>query len=165
MRNFVIGVIVFCILIIGAGVYLLSKAPAKVALSQENGVRIGIDHKQYDFGRVKLTSGLVIHQYPIKNTGNTDLKIANLASSCACTKVYFKSASQESPRASMKGMTKISDWVGILKPGENGEIIIEFDPNFHGPQGIGIITRTISFETNDNQNSYTELSFNGEVIK
>ena len=65
----------------------------------------------------------------------------------------------------MKGMTKPNNWIGILKPGESGEIIMEFDPNFHGLQGLGKITRRLSFETNDPDHSYVEFNMSGEVIK
>ncbi|MFH1840675.1 MAG: DUF1573 domain-containing protein [Candidatus Shapirobacteria bacterium] len=165
MKKFVVGVIVFSLVIVALGVYLLSRAPARVALFPENEARIGLESRRYDFGSVRLNSGLIVHRYVIRNLGKIDLKIANLASSCACIKVYFKSANQESPRAGMKGMTKISEWIGVLQPEESGEVIIEFDPNFHGPQGVGKITRAVSFETNDPQNRYVELSFNGEVTK
>lgn len=165
MNKFAIGIIIFSVVIVALGVYLLSRAPVRVALSPENGAKIGLESRRYDFGLVRLTAGLVVHRYSVKNLGQIDVKIANLATSCTCTKVYFKSANWESPRAGMKGMTKISDWVGVLKPGESGEVIIEFDPNFHGPQGMGKIVRGVSFETNDPQNRYVELNFNGEVTK
>lgn len=165
MKKFVIGVIVFSIFILAGSVYFLAKAPSRANLEKEVGAKIEIDHKQFSFGIVRLSSGIVEHRYPIKNIGTKDLKIANLASSCACTKVYFKSSTQESPRASMKGMTKITDWIGILKPGESGEVIMEFDPNFHGATGLGKIVRRLSFETNDPQTPYAEFNLTGEVTK
>ena len=165
MKKFIIGVVGFSVFILAGGIYLFAKTPSRANLEKEAGAKIGIDHREFSFGTVRLSSGIVVHRYPIKNIGTKDLKIANLASSCACTKVYFKSSTQESPRASMKGMTRITDWVGILKPGESAEIIMEFDPNFHGPTGVGKITRSLSFETNDPQTPYAEFSLTGEVVK
>lgn len=165
MKKFIIGIIFFTVLIMGIGAVLLSRAPTKAKLEKEKETKLEIDHSQYNFGTVKLTSGIVEHKYPVKNIGQKDLKIANLVSSCACTKVYFKSGSQQSPKAGMKGMTKITDYVGVLKPGESGEMIMEFDPNFHGLQGLGKITRQLSFETNDPDHSYVEFNMSGEVIK
>ncbi len=165
MKKFIIGIILFTVLIIGSGAVLLSRTSAKANLEKEKGVKLEIDHDQYNFGTVKLTLGIVEHHYPIKNIGQKDLKIANMASSCACTKVYFKSGDQQSPKAGMKGMTKSTNWVGILKPGENGELVMEFNPNFHGFQGAGKITRSLSFETNDSDHPYVEFNMSGEVIK
>lgn len=165
MKLFVAGIIIFSVFILGVGLFIVSKAPVKATLNKEKGAKIGIDYKQDTFGTVKLSSGLVIHRFPVKNIGQTDLKFANLASSCACTKVYFKTATRESPKASMKGMSGVSDWVGVLKTGESGEMIMEFDPNFHGPAGVGKISRILSFETNVPDNSYVEFTLTGEVIK
>lgn len=165
MKRFIAGIVVFTLLIVGGAVWIFSKAPAKATLSKEKSVQMAIDHREYSFGTVKLSEGIVEHRYPLKNAGQKDLKIANLASSCACTKVYFKSASGESPQASMKGMSKPSVWVGVLKPGESGEMVMRFDPNFHGPTGVGKIARSLSFETNDPSQSYVELQMTGEVVK
>ncbi|MDO8551272.1 MAG: DUF1573 domain-containing protein [bacterium] len=163
MNKFTIGIIIFTVLIFTGGIFILSKAPSKAGLQKEGGVKIGIDHDKYEFGTVKLTSGIVEHKYPVTNAGQKDLKIANLASSCACTKVYFKSSAGESPKASMKGMTKPSSWVGVLKPGGQGELVMDFDPAFHGPGGVGKISRSLSFETNDPAHTYIEFSMSGEV--
>ena len=165
MKKFVIGIIVFTLLIIAGGAFLVSKAPNKASLAKDENARLEIDHSQFNFGEVKLTSGILTHRYPIKNIGQTDLKIANLASSCACTKVYFKSGSGESPKASMKGMTKVSSWVGVLAPQETGEMVIDFDPNFHGINGIGKIARSLEFETNDPSHLRVEFNLSGEVTR
>ena len=50
-------------------------------------------------------------------------------------------------------------------PGETAEIIADFDPAYHGPQGTGPVTRIVSFETNDPDHPYVELGFKGTVVK
>lgn len=165
MKKFVIGIIIFTFFILTGSVYIFAKAPTKANLTIESQTKIEIDHEQFSFGTVSLSSGVVEHRFPIKNSGTKDLRIANLASSCACTKVYFQSNTQTSPKSGMKGMTKITDWVGIIKPGESGEMVMEFYPNFHGPTGIGKIVRSLSFETNDLKNPYVILNITGEVVR
>ena len=53
----------------------------------------------------------------------------------------------------------------MLKPKEGAEVVTVFDPAAHGPQGIGPISRLVSFETNDPQNPYIEFSFSAVVVK
>jgi len=93
------------------------------------------------------------------------LEIANIATSCMCTKAYLKQGDNKSEGFGMKGMSASSSWKGIIKPGQTAEIIADFDPTYHGPQGIGSVTRMVSFETNDPDNPYVEVSFEGEVVK
>jgi len=82
-----------------------------------------------------------------------------------CTKAYLEKGNEKSAEFGMKGMSAPSDWKGTLKPGESAYVVAVFDPAFHCPSGVGIISRNISFETNDPDNPYLELSFEGTVVK
>lgn len=161
----VIGTVLISILLLIGAVFLLSSSPSKPKLEKNNGSKIQVLEKSFDFKEISYSGGVASHSYVIKNIGDSVLQVANLATSCMCTKSYVQTPSAVSPKASMKGMSKSSSWVGVLKPGESGEIVAEFDPAFHGPQGVGPISRNISFETNDPDNPYVELSFSGVVKK
>jgi len=52
-----------------------------------------------------------------------------------------------------------------VKPGETAELIVEFDPAFHGPSGVGLVTRTITMDTNDTKNSKLTFNLAGNVVK
>lgn len=165
---FLIGVLVFTVAVIGAAVIISgsgSPSDAKAVLEQTNGSKIAIDHMQKTVGNIPYSGGILYHSFPIQNTGTKDLKIANLGTSCHCTKAFLRIGKTDGPEFGMKGSSVPSNWTGILKPGEKGEIIAAFDPAFHGPAGIGSVTRIISFETNDPNHSYVEVSFDGVVIK
>lgn len=160
----IIGIVIVTVLLLVGGVFLLSNAPTKPKLEKTDGAKLQVLEKNFDFKNIPYGGGLAIHNYAIKNVGDKDLQIANLATSCTCTKTYGKTPAGIGPKSSMQGMSQPSGWIGILKPGESGEVISEFDPTFHGPSGVGPISRNVSFETNDPDNPYVELSFSGVVI-
>lgn len=164
-KKFLIGIIIFTVAVIGVGIFLTSGTPSKAVLEKTGGTKIETPETKYDFGTIKLNGGNVQHAFAIKNTGKEDLRIANLSSSCHCTKVHFEKKGQKGPAFGMKGAGGDSDWVGILKPNEEGKLITVFDPAFHGPQGIGSISRIVSAETNDPDSPYVEFNFSANVIK
>src|SRR6266568_5015148 len=157
---FLLGILAFTIAVVGGGIALSSGGSpeeTKAVLQQTSGAKISIDHMQKTVGNISYGGGILYHSFPIQNTGTQDLKIANLATSCHCTKSFLRIGKQDSPAFGMKGSSAPSNWTGILKPGEKGTIIAAFDPAFHGPQGIGQVDRIISFETNDSNHSYVEV--------
>ena len=159
--------IVITLGIVGLAIFVSgsSTSETKATVSKTAGAKISIDHNFKTVGNIGYSKGILYHSFPIKNTGTKDLEIANMASSCMCTKVFLKKEGKDGPEFGMKGMSAPSSWKGILKPGESGEIVAAFDPTYHGPQGIGPVSRTASFETNDPANPYVELSFEGTVTK
>lgn len=163
-KKFLIGVIVFTIALIGIGVYFSGGTPSKAVLGKVSGAKAQTPELDYSFGNIPLKGGLVKHAFPIKNTGTKVLTIANLATSCHCTKVYFEYKNQQSPKFGMKGYGT-SDWTGKLSPGQAAGIVAVFDPAFHGPQGAGPISRIVSAETNDPDHPYIEFSFSANVVK
>lgn len=156
-----VGIIGIAILVLGSS----STTTTKATVSKTAGAKIVVDHSSKKVGNIPYSGGNLIHVFPIKNAGSKDLEIANIATSCMCTKAYLKQGDNKSEGFGMKGMSVPSDWKGILKPGESAEVIAAFDPAYHGPQGVGSVSRSVSFETNDPNNPYVELSFEGVVIK
>lgn len=164
-KKLLIGILIFTLAIVGVGVFFSSGTPSKAELVKTSGARAETPELNYDFGNIAYKGGLVQHTYKIKNTGNQELKIANLSTSCHCTKVYFEKNGQKGPAFGMKGSGGVSNWVGTLAPNEEGKLTAVFDPAFHGPQGTGQISRVVSAETNDPARQYIEFSFTGDVTK
>ncbi|QQR83467.1 DUF1573 domain-containing protein [Candidatus Peregrinibacteria bacterium] len=67
--------------------------------------------KEFDFGVLKQSGGVVSHQYPFTYQGETPIKITGAVGSCACTQ----------GRVDVQEMTK----------GSQGILTVEFDPNLH----------------------------------
>lgn len=164
-KRFIIGIIVFTLTIIGFGVFLTGGTSSKAAIEKTTGAKIEASEESYSFGTIKYGGGLVQHAYKIKNNGTSELKIANLSTSCHCTKVYFEKKGAKGPAFGMQGAGGVSGWVGTLAPSEEGTLVAVFDPAFHGPQGIGPISRIVSAETNDPNKQYLEFTFTANVIK
>lgn len=164
--KFIILILVSVLGIIGFAVLVSSSSiNTKASISKTLGAKLSVDHNFRTVGDINYSKGILYHSFPIKNPGTKNLEIANLTSSCACTKTFLRLNGEDGPGFGMKGMSAPSSWKGIIKPGENGEIVAAFDPTYHGPQGVGKVSRTVSFETNDPDNPYVELSFEGVVTK
>jgi len=161
----IIAFLTLGIIVLAVSITSFSKSDTKAVLSQIQGAKIKVDHTYKTVGDIGYSKGILYHSFPIKNEGTQDLKIANMTTSCMCTKVFLKTKKGEGPRFGMKGMTAPSSWTEVLKPGEDGEIIAAFDPAYHGPQGLGPVSRIVSFQTNDPDTPYIELSFEGTVFK
>ncbi len=164
-KKFILGISLISFLVLGGGIWFASSLPTKTTLEKTAGATFLADHKSADLKTIAYEKGVVTHAFPIQNTGNKPLNITNLATSCMCTKVYFTSGKEKGPQAGMKGMSSTSAWIGTLQPQEKGEIVAMFDPQFHGPQGVGAISRLVSFETNDPDHPHVELSFAGVVVR
>lgn len=167
-KKIIIAVVVITLGILGGAVMLLGKSSStstKANLEKTTGAKVETKETSFDFKDISYNGGNVEHAFPIKNSGDKDLKIANLVTSCMCTKVYMKTSKEKSPEFGMKGHEASSNWTGTLTPGEEGQIVAVFDPTAHGPQGVGPVARLVSFESNDPDHPYVEFNFNGTVIK
>lgn len=168
-----IGIIVATVVILVGAVVLLGQSSSgsstgssgKAVLGKTSGAKVESLETSFDFKDIPYSGGNAVHEFKIKNSGDKDLSVANMATSCMCTKVYFQKGSEKSPEFGMKGHSASSDWKGSLAPGEEGSVVAVFDPTAHGPQGVGPISRLVSLETNDPDRPYLEFSFNGTVVK
>ncbi|MDO8638701.1 MAG: DUF1573 domain-containing protein [Candidatus Daviesbacteria bacterium] len=166
-KKILIGIAIITLAILGGAIIFLGNTPSssKAVIQKIVGAKIETPEISFDFKDIPYSGGNAVHEYKIKNTGDKDLEIANMNTSCACSKTYFKSQKGESPKFSMQGMSAPSSWKGILSSGEEGMVIFSFDPTYHGPSALGPISRIVSFETNDPDHPYVELSFSGNVVK
>ena len=164
-KKILIGIIAVTLVVVGGGTFLLSNGPTKAVVEKTQGAKLETKETSFDFKEIPYSGRKAEHAFLIKNTGNKDLEIANLSTSCMCTVTYFQSGKEMSAQFGMKGMTQPSDWKGILKPQEEAKIVAVFDQAFHGPQGVGPVSRLVSFETNDPDKPYVEFTFSGTVVK
>ncbi len=162
-KKILIGFIVVTFLILGGGVFILSKTSI---VGQVNGVSANAKflapEKSFDWGQIALSGPDATKTFIIKNTGTDTLKLTNIKTSCACTKAQMVIDGKSSP---FFGMHTPSSWVGEVLPGKEASLTVIFDPDFHGPSGIGAIERLISLETNDAENQKVEFSLKGVVFK
>ena len=90
------------------------------------------------------------------------LKLYNVKTSCMCNTAQLKTPDVTSKKFKMH---EASTDVIEVKPGEAAELIVEFDPAFHGPSGVGPINRTITMDTNDVNNPTLSFNLTANVVK
>ena len=93
---------------------------------------ISFEHTAHDFGRVE-SGPTYTASFKYKNTGNANLFISAAEASCGCT---------------------VPKWTkDAIKPGESGEISVEFDSK--GRTGEQLKTVTVTTNTDPNKNTLT----------
>lgn len=154
-----IGIITFAIL--GAGAWLLSK-PVGVEVEKSDQAKAEVGETNYDWGEIKINGGNAEKVFFIKNAGTGPLKLSGVSTSCMCTTAQVIIDGKGSP---FFGMHQKSSWIGEVPAGKQAELKIVFDPAFHGPSGIGQMTRQIEVDTNDKNNPKLEFTLKGNVVE
>lgn len=159
--------LVFAILVLGAGAFVLSGSGGNKG---GNGgiAKLNIAETNFEFGDISMKNGPARHEFQIKNDGNAPLEITDMSTSCACTKVVLVSNGKRSPEFSMPGHgAKPLFWSEKIDPGQSAVLEAVFDPLAHGPDAVGPITRAISIisNTGGKENAKSVIMFSGNVIK
>ncbi len=161
-KKIIIGLIVLTMLILGGGVYFLSSTATSTQVTPSQNVKVEIPERTFDWGNIPYSGGNATKTFTIKNTGTGVLQLSGVKTSCTCTKAQVTIDGKGSPYFSMH---PTSGWVGQVAPGKEAQLLVIFDPAFHGPTGVGPVERLISLETNDIQNPKIEFSLKGVVVK
>ena len=99
----------------------------------------------YDFGSISMKNGNVTKEFTFTNPTDKDINIRGLETSCMCTSALLvePDGSTKGPfgMGGMGGMTTTDDTV---KARESRTLRVIYDPNAHGPAGLGDIDRFIT---------------------
>jgi hypothetical protein len=161
MKTIIIGLILTLVLVFG-GVFLVTKTSQVATLAQDQNVNVTIDKLSHDWGQIGINDGKVRAEFALTNSGSASLKLANVSTSCMCTTAQVEIDGRKSPYF---GMHQKSSWSGEVAPGGVAKLVVEFDPAFHGPEGIGQITREITVETNDPDQKQLAFTTSAVVTK
>lgn len=153
-------VVVVSFLILGGGIFLVSRMEGSPEITASQNAKVQVEETEHDWGEIKLKGGDVKKTFTIKNGGTGNLQLANIKTSCMCTTAQVKINRESSP---FFGMHSRSSWIGEVVPGEKAELEVVFDPDYHGPSGIGPVTREIVVETNDPENRIITFNLNADV--
>ena len=55
-------------------------------------------------------------------------------------------------------------WSEMLKPGEEATLLVSYDPNYHGPEGVGLQQKAIRFTAGDIRNPLAEMRLTATVV-
>lgn len=169
----IIGGTLGTIAILVGAVFLLAKSPSGTVSGTGTGGDRFINNVQtqginaspqsIDIGKVGYGGGIVSKTYEITNTTGNAVKLRKIVTSCMCTKarVLFGDKTTKFYAMEMNGdKNPIIDY--DFPAGATAKVEFNFDPAAHGPAGIGLIDRVITLYFDS---GYTELKFNGEVVK
>jgi len=98
----------------------------------------------YDFGTISMKNGNVTKEFSVTNPTDKDITVSTVLTSCMCTKAFIvlPDGSTKGPFG-MPGMGSVPTANEIIKAGESRTIRVVYDPNAHGPAGVGQIDRFI----------------------
>ena len=98
----------------------------------------------YDFGAVSMKNGNVSKEFTVTNSSGGDIILAKVVTSCMCTTAYIVGDTKTKGPFGMVGHGgSVPPADELIKAGENRIIRVVFDPNAHGPAGVGKIDRFI----------------------
>lgn len=97
----------------------------------------------YDFGDISMSDGIVTKIFKVTNPTDKDVNIKSIFTSCMCTTAYIESEGGEKGPFGMEGMGYLPPADEVIKAGESRNVRVVYDPNAHGPAGVGYIDRFI----------------------
>lgn len=160
-NKFLIGIVAASLLLLTGTIFLASRIATSAKVEMAEGAKVEVMETAWDWGEIGINDGKVEKEFEVKNIGSEILKLFNVATSCMCTTAQFVDG-EPSPEF---GMHTKSSYVKKIAPGESAKIRVVFDPLFHGPEGIGPITRQVTMMTNDPDESQISFMLTAVVRK
>lgn len=117
--------------------------------------------EKFDFGSISMANGNVKHTFTVKNTGDSAVSVDKMYTSCMCTTATMIKGEKKYGPFGMPGHSPIPKISAVLEPGEEVTVEAVFDPNAHGPAGVGKIERVIVLE--NSAGAPVELGFTAMV--
>mgnify|MGYP001579233867 FL=1 len=117
----------------------------------------------YDFGTISMKNGNVSKIFKVTNSTSEDIKVPSLTTSCMCTTAYIiKEDGSKSRPFGMPGHGgAVPKANAVVKAGGSLDIEVVYDPNAHGPAGVGLIERAVFLE--DENSNVIEFKFKVNV--
>jgi len=144
-------IIVVVLIVIGIGILMyLGKPNQSIKENEKESINLpkvsGIlsaNETVHDFGKISMKDGKVSKIFKVTNSTENDVNLKIVATSCMCTIAYIVDGGSKKGPFGMEGMgnTRTNE---IIKAGEFRDIEVVFDPNAHGPAGVGMIDRFVS---------------------
>lgn len=162
-KKIIITIILGTTVLIGSLIWL--DQPVAKQNSQENSPvsLLKSDAMLFDFGTISMAKGNISHEFTITNDSDQPVNIRKIYTSCMCTTAKFKFGQETYGTFGMPGhgISALTATDITLNPGESGVLEVIYDPNAHGPGGVGSIDRFVYLE--DKNDSQLELEIKAVV--
>jgi len=115
----------------------------------------------YDFGTISMKDGVVSKNFTVTNSTGKDITLSSVGTSCMCTVAYIESASGKKGPFGMPGhdgqVPKVNE---IIKAGQSIDLRVAYDPNAHGPAGVGTVDRFVYLTEESGKVTQIEIKAN-----
>ncbi|MEK7072425.1 MAG: DUF1573 domain-containing protein [Patescibacteria group bacterium] len=132
--------------------------PSVLGTTNNSQSSLTTSEKVYDFGTISMKNGKVEKIFKVTNSSNQDATIDSVLTSCMCTVAYLESPDGEKGPFGMAGHGLVPKANEIIKAGETRDIKVVYDPNAHGPAGVGNIDRFITLTEKNGAKFYFEIT-------
>lgn len=150
------------VVIIGAVVLSLPDQGSNSNLTPTADAKVEVSEINHDWGEIGIDDGNVEKVFEIKNDGTKPLALYNVYTSCMCTTAQLILDDQDSP---LFGMHDKSSYVMEVPPGKSAKLKVVFDPAYHGPSGVGPITREVIVKTNASESPEINFVLTANVVR
>lgn len=147
MNKKIIAYATVAILVLAGIMFLGKSIQGNVAISESepkgSASLLTVTEKSYDFGTISMKNGLVEHVFKVSNPSDKDVLVKKVATSCMCTAAYIEGGETKKGPFGMEGHGFLPPANILIKAGESKDVRVVFDPNAHGPAGVGRIDRAV----------------------
>lgn len=98
----------------------------------------------YDFGNVSMKNGKVRYSYPVRNESGAPALVEQIFTSCMCTEASLLIGGERLGPFGMQGHGYTPRLNRVIPAGQEAVVEAVFDPNAHGPAGVGRNDRAVS---------------------
>lgn len=154
------------IIVVAALLGLWGITSSSTQMAQVENAELTISETSWNFGDIPMSEGIATHEVSLKNETDAPITITSMETSCMCTTaqiVHF-----DGSKSGLKGMVGhggASSLSETIQAGEAVTLLVNFDPNAHGPSAAGPITRDVELKTNSVTQPKIKLTFSGNVVK
>lgn len=122
---------------------------------------LAAQERLWDFGTISMKNGVVSHGFTVTNPTSEDVLVKEIVTSCMCTTAYLVDGEKRAGPFGMPGHGgRVPAANEVIRAGESRTIEVLFDPNAHGPAGVGTIDRIISLTDAAGKNLELEIKAN-----
>ncbi|MEK9175760.1 MAG: DUF1573 domain-containing protein [Patescibacteria group bacterium] len=112
----------------------------------------------HDFGTISMANGKVDTTFKITNPTSKGIVLSSIVTSCMCTNAYIVKNGRERGPFGMSGHGGLVPSADeTIKTGESLDIKVVYDPNAHGPAGVGSIDRIVELTDADGGMLHLEI--------
>ena len=167
MKNKLVPVFLGALVFIGLVFGLIALFPEPTSADSIENASLTVSETSWNFGEISMKDGDAIREVQLTNDSLVPITITRLETSCMCTSSQIVHV--DGSKSGVKGMVGMGgsspSLSEVVDVGETVNLIVKFDPNAHGPNGTGPITRNVMLQTNSQDQPEISLTFSGDVVK